>query len=922
MSTRLVLILTLLLGATLVRVSAGSPQAASTNQPTSQASTPSAAGTLRVTVVDPSGAVVVGATVTVAVSEAGKSTGPSTPTAETSNAGVATFQGLAPGRYTIEAVFPGFEKRVMNDVRVRAGENRQVAVLTIEHLEAAVTVEQDKQQAASDRRTSFGTTLTRDQIEALSDDPSILQQQLEEMAGPGAVIRIDGFEGGALPAKAQIRSIRIARDLFAAEYHSAGGVAIEIITQPGIGPLRYYSTLRVRDSSLSGQSPFVPVKGPERNVNLGIGLSGTLVKDKSSFNLNIFGINSYDTPNLNAALPTGTSAHALSLRAPRDNLFVNAQADYALTLDQTLRFGYNLSRVSNDNLGVGGYNTADRGYATDSTVNTLRVQNFGPLGRRAFWRSRVQLLWSDTASQSATEAPTLQVLDAFTSGGAQIAGGDHARTLNIASDLDYVLGRHSFRAGMVVDGTWYHSDSTANYLGTYTFDNLAAFMNNQPSNYSRRVGDPSIAYDNIQGGVYVQDDIRLRKNLTITPGLRYELQTHVHNLANVGPRFGASWAPFAGGKTTLRASAGIFYDWLPTGTYDQAVRVDGFHQQEINIVDPPFPLAALSNDLAAILPANRYFLSSDYSAPRIVRVSAGVDQTLAKVTRVSATYSYLRGGRLARGLNLNAPVDGMRPNPAFANVIEAVSDAASIQHQLQVDASINPGALLPVVKGPRIGWKRMTVFANYTLSSIRNNTDGPFSVSPTGTLDTEWGPASGAGGLSFGSSVPGVFLFGAASSAIDIRNRLNLNINNQVIRNVLLGFNLTTSSAPPYNLLTGRDDNGDGIFNDRPSGVGRNTLRASGQTTLNLYAAYRFQFGERAPVPPGIGVFGGGNAMQVRTVDPGNARYRLELFIQAQNLTNEKNYLGYSGTLTSPFFGRPTAVSGMRKIDGGVSLSF
>ena len=46
-----------------------------------------------------------------------------------------------------------------------------------------------------------------DQIEALSDDPTVLQQQLQDMAGPGAVIRIDGFEGGALPAKAMIRSI-------------------------------------------------------------------------------------------------------------------------------------------------------------------------------------------------------------------------------------------------------------------------------------------------------------------------------------------------------------------------------------------------------------------------------------------------------------------------------------------------------------------------------------------------------------------------------------------------------------------------------------------------------------------------------------------------------------------------------------------
>ena len=103
------------------------------------------------------------------------------------------------------------------------------------------------------------------------------------MAGPGAVIRIDGFEGGALPPKAMIRSIRIARDQFAAEFHSAGGVSIEIITQPGIGPMRYFSNAPMRDSSFSGTSPFVPVRGPEQNVNYGFGFGGTIVKDKSSF---------------------------------------------------------------------------------------------------------------------------------------------------------------------------------------------------------------------------------------------------------------------------------------------------------------------------------------------------------------------------------------------------------------------------------------------------------------------------------------------------------------------------------------------------------------------------------------------------------------------------------------------------------------
>src|SRR5262249_17361566 len=118
------------------------------------------------------------------------------------------------------------------------------------------------------------------------------------------------------------------------------------------------------------------------------------------------------------------------------------------------------------------------------------------------------------------------------------------------------------------------------------------------------------------------------------------------------------------------------------------------------------------------------------------------------------------------------------------------------------------------------------------------------------------------------------------------------------------------------------DDNGDGIFNDRPVGIGRNTLRASGQTTLNANFGYVFASGRTAALPPGVGVFGGGGSVQVRTFDQGTARYRGQLFVNGQNLTNERNYVGYSGTMTSPFFGKPTAVSGMRKIDVGIGINF
>jgi hypothetical protein len=852
--------------------------------------------TLRLTVVDPTGAVLADADVTVAgtddANRAVKRDG------KTDGSGVATITGLAPGRYSIASSFPGFETRQLKDVRLRAGDNKQVLLLPLMKMETSVEVGQDKQEAAAGRGTTFGTTLTREQMEALSDDPAELQQQLQDMAGPGAVIRIDSFEGGALPAKAMIKSIRISRDQFAAEYHSAGGVSIDIVTQPGLGPMRYFTNVRARSSALSGRSPFTPTRGPEQNINYGFGIFGTLVQNKASMGLNIFGIDSYDTPALNVALTTGNRAESLRVRTPRDLLNANAQIDYAVTLDQLIRIGYNTNRVHNENLGVGGYDEEERAFTVDNRVHQLRLQQLGPVGRRAFLRSRLQFSWTESARASATEAMTIQVHDAFTSGGAQVAGGQHSKGVNAQVDMDYVRGLHSFRTGLWLDGGWHRSNDTSNYLGTYTFENLDAFIAGTPRSFTRRIGDPNISYRTLQGAFYLQDDIRVRKNLTLSPGVRYEALAHVRDYDNIAPRFGVTWSPTASGKTTLRASAGIFYDWLNNGAYEQTVRVDGFHQQELNIFDPAYP----DPGSAGLVPAtNRYFLGSDFKSPRLRRVSAGVDEAFTRLVRVALTYSNTRGSDVARGFNLNAPVTGIRPDPAFANIVEVVSDAHSREHRLALDATINPGALMAVSSNaPLINWKRSTVFANYSLAREENQADGPFSLPATGSLETEWGPA-----------------------ANDIRNRLSFTFNNQIVRNLLLGFWLNATSGGAYTIRTGTDDNRDLVFNDRPAGVGRNTLRMPSQYTLNTNIGYSFAFGKVAtPLPPGIGVFGGGASATVRTVEQSNARYRLNFFLQIQNLTNRANYQGFSGVLTSPFYARPTTVSAMRKVDIGMGLSF
>jgi hypothetical protein len=219
----------------------------------------------------------------------------------------------------------------------------------------------------------------------------------------------------------------------------------------------------------------------------------------------------------------------------------------------------------------------------------------------------------------------------------------------------------------VLDGGWHRSDDRSNYLGTYTFESLEAFEEGLPRSYTRRIGDPNITYFNMQTSLYAQDDIRVSRALTLSPGIRYEIQTHLSDTLNVGPRFGFTWAPFRRGRTSLRASAGIFYDWMSFGTYEQTLRVDGFRQQELNIMDPSYPDPG---NTGATPPISRYFLGDDLTMQRSRRLSAGIDQTVTPQVRFNVTYAYIRGARTWRGQNLNQPLDGVRPSPAFGNIVQ------------------------------------------------------------------------------------------------------------------------------------------------------------------------------------------------------------------------------------------------------------
>jgi carboxypeptidase family protein len=855
-------------------------------------------GSLRVVVQDPSGAVIPGSLVQVRGSEESTRAIVRENLASDSQ-GVAVAADLVPGRYTVEASFAGFETRMLPDVRVRAGDNRRAVTLAIQKVDQHVSVGRDPATSASDPNNDrFNTVLSKEQIDALPDDPDEMEKVLKEMAGPGATIRVDGFRGGRLPPKSQIRSIRFSRDMFAAENHGGGLVFVDIVTQPGLGPMRGSLDVMFRDDSMNARNAFQPEKGPEQTQQYTFNLSGTLLQARTSFSLSAGGASLYDSANVFAAVPGG--ARTAPIRRPADRINFNGRLDHALTRTHTLRATYQQNENAQGNLGVGSFDLAERAYSRNSEDSLLRLSESGPWSRNVFGESRLQLRWQSGASSSATELPTVRVLDAFTAGGAQQEGGRTSTELEWATNIDWAKGTHSVRLGALVEGGRFRSDSRTNHLGTYTFASLVDYEAGRPTTYSRRLGDPLVEYSHWQSGVFIQDDWRARKNLTVSAGLRQELQTHLGDRWNLAPRAGLTWSPFQNGKTSVRAGGGIFYDWLDADTFEQTLRVDGVRQQDLVIRNPGYPNPFAGGADQQILPASSYLLSGNLVMPKRAMVNVGFSQQLSAIAAANVGFSHSEGLDRFRGRNINAPqADGARPDPALGNVTQVESTARMRGDTLNLGFNLNvPG-------------RRTLLFANYSWIRQANDADGPFSL-PADSYDLsgEWGPAAG---------VP--------------RHLFSGIVNTTLMKNIRLGVTATARTGSPYNVTTGRDDNGDTVFNDRPSGLPRNSARGKGMWDLAARVSYAFGFGQRsAGATPGgptmiiQRVGGGGSAGDLLNgLSGGGAedkRIRFELYVSAQNLFNHVNPIGFSGVMTSPFFGEPTAAMPGRRIDLGVRIGF
>lgn len=749
-----------------------------------------------------------------------------------------SFGNLAPGNYTVRVTAPGFSTFEVQDYEV-SGATKLDAAMSVMAEAQKVEVAEDPGGVTTDPTANAGAVVIKgEDLEALSDDPDQLAQDLQALAGPGAgpnggQIFIDGFSGGRIPPKASIREIRVNSNPFSAEYDRLGFGRIEILTKPGSDRFRGQVSTMFSDNVLNARNPFVATRPDFQSRMISGNIGGRLTK-KSSFALDVDNRAIDENAIINATI-LDTSLHPFSLREavlnPERRWNIVPRYDLAINDKNTLVVRYNWSRGTEQNQGIGNFSLPSRAYNTRDIDHTLQITETAVLSARAINETRLQYMKSRTQLLGDNTVPTVNVLDSFTSGGSQVGQSyTNSNRWELHNNTTVTAGRHTWKFGGRVRIGSLTDYSPQNFGGTFTFtgalapqldasnsvidgplvriSSLEQYRRTQlflaqgitgaqlralgggASQFTIAGGDPLASVDQTDVGVFVLDDWRIKPNFTLSYGVRYERQTNISDPTNFSPRVSFAWGIGGGAnrttKTVLRGGFGIFYDRVSENLTLQSLRFNGVNQQQYVVRDPEFypaipSLASLAANLTSLTIRE---LDTQIRAPYIAQGAIGIDRQLPKNTNVSVNYTFSRGVRMLRTRNVNAPLtDGTRPYGADAgNIYLYESTGMMRQNQLMVNVNtrFNP---------------RFTFFGFYTLNYARGDTDG-VGTFPANNYDlsSEWGP-----------------------TAFDVRHRMFLG--GSVTAPWRVSFNpfITANSGQPFNITTGTDLNGDTMFNDRPS---------------------------------------------------------------------------------------------------------
>ena len=920
-------------------------------------------GSLHGVVTDPSGARVVKATVTV------QGTDGTTSAVQSGADGSYLFPQLAPGTYTITVAAPGLELAQAQSVTVEAGR------ATVTNLALNIAVDQ-QQVTVTDQSAGLDTSpdnnassivIKGKDLDALSDDPDQLQDELNALAGPaagpnGGQIYIDGFTGGQLPPKSSIREIRINQNPFSAEYDKLGYGRIEILTKPGTDRLHGMIMASGNDSAFNSLNTFVTSEPPYYSTFFLGNVSGSL-NNRSSWFLSGFRRDNNANSIINAQLldPTGGSYnYSAAVPNPQSRLDLSPRIDLQLTPNNTLTFRYMYDRQKSTNNGVSQFALQTQGYDTLNEENTLQVSDTQILSPKLVNETRFEYIRDRDNQSPLYTTPTITVQGAFTGGGSNEGtvrdAQDHYELQNYTSAA---LGAHAIRFGGRLRLVRDANDSTAGFNGSYTYSSLQNYAAGLPSQYEVTVGTPAARVLLFDAGVFFQDDWRLRPDFTLSYGLRYEGQNRISDHADFGPRFSFAWAVNGRSKpatTVIRGGYGWFFDRFQSTYVLQAIRQNGINQQQYVVKNPVPGVAITAGSLAASEAApTTYSISPNLTAPVNMQAAIGIEHRFGKNITLSSTYINSRGLHQLYSDNINAFLPGtydittgtgVRPNGINENLYQYQSGGIYHQNQLITNFSVRE--------------RKLTLFGFYVLNFAKADTSGA-TYFPSNQFD----PRADYG-----------------RSTFDVHNRFLLGGNYSAPLGISISPFLVLDSGTPFNITVGQDLNGDNQFNDRPAfatsastdvmqtkygdfdlnpsadaaRIPYNYVTGPGQFSTNLRVSKSIGIGPRSeraagggfngPPPGGGGRGPGGGGPPGGGLGPGglsgsggrppmldqqaSRRYSLNFTVMGRNIFNNVNLAPPVGVLESPLFGKSNALAGgffsspssNRSIDLQMSFNF
>jgi hypothetical protein len=782
-----------------------------------------------------------------------------------------TFTSVPPGRYSIVTSFDGFQTTT---TRVTVG-NRAPAAVRITLPLATITQEvtvgnapaEVRADAASNIDASVVDQRTLENLPVFNDDVVGTMSRFLDSSSigtNGVMLVVNGVEVNSLtlPASA-IQQIKINQDPYAPEFRQPGRGRIEIVTKPGSQNYSGTAGFLFRDAALDARNAFAASKPPEQRriadgfIGGPVGRSGN-----NGFTLSLKSDAEDTQATVVAQDPSGLIQ--TNVANPYRRGLVSGTLTHQQGKNNTMVLTASYDRETQRNQSVGGVTLPSAGVNWSSTEQDT-VYNQLTVIRPTLLNQVRLLLGNEYESwESISAAPRIVVLDAFTGGGAQ---NDRSRTehhLTLTDILSWSTGRHAMKFGFQIpDWSRRRFDDNTNTAGTFYFSNLADYSANRPYSFIRQAGNGHIVFLEKVLGAFAQDEIRLRPNVTLSVGLRYDWQNYFHDGNNVAPRASIAFAPSPG--TVIRSGIGVFYDRSGPGPIQDVLKYDGTRLLRYVVNDPGYPDPA-ATQLAE--PSSIVRLAPNVVIPSWLQYSVAVERELRKGTSASVTFTGSRASDQFLSRDVNAPAPPgylLRPDPAYGVVREIESGGIARSNSLQFTVK---GKLAP----------RATLSIQYTLSKVMNNTSG-----------VNWMPPN-----SYDLSLE----YARADS--DQRHRFDLigTFNSGSWAN--LGVALALYSGRPYSITTGHDDFSTGTANARPVGVGRNSLEGPGYADLDLRWSHDIPIRSGTPTS-------GPSAV---------------LAIDAFNVLNHVNYSRYIGTLTSPFFGQAISAQAARQIQLSVRVKF